>query len=111
MESPNADIFKRNLTTVTISLINVPIILFLISFLIIDNFGYIPVLDCMLFMYPCHWLNYYMQKTNLNQNNPSFPSLQYIIATEEMRLSSAVEVTDHSIMSMPRTTPQTATHH
>ena len=25
----------------------------------IDNFGYIPVLACMLFMYPCLWLNYY----------------------------------------------------
>ena len=28
----------------------------------IDNFGYIPVLACMLFMYPCLWLNYYIQK-------------------------------------------------
>ena len=28
----------------------------------IDNFGSIPVLACMLFMYPCLWLNYYIQK-------------------------------------------------
>ena len=46
----------------TISLINVSIIF--ISYLLIDNFGYIPVLACMLFMYPCHWLNYYIQKKN-----------------------------------------------
>ena len=64
VESSNADIFKRNLT---ISLINVSIIFISCLLIIIDNFGYIPVLAYMLFMYPCLWLNYYIQKIKIKK--------------------------------------------
>ena len=36
----------------------------------IDNFGYIPVLACMLFMYSCLWLNYYIQKKKKKKRTP-----------------------------------------